>query len=559
MKASETKLRVLLEGQKQFQVPLFQRPYSWEKEDWETLWEDLLETYLGGGRSHFLGSIVTKALPGTPDGISPFLVIDGQQRLTTLSILLAAIRDHVHDTAPDLAEKLDDLYLRNKYAKKPMHLKVRPTQVDRPSFEQVLDGDAQQADGAIGSAYRFFREQLKKKVHDLEGVPRSVEPGELQQVVMGLLELVSITLGEDDNEYRIFESLNAKGQPLTQADLIRNHFFMRIPTEDQESAFYDIWLPMQERLEDSLADYFRLQLQATGQYVREDDTYQEWKEELAKFDAEALVSELRRLDQESVYYLRLERPENEDDPDIRRALERLNRWRGRTTYPYLLNVYRDLATGKISKNDVIEIAHILESFQIRRFLVEIPTNQLNRLFLRLYHQVPDDLPLVDGTIAVLSEPSRRWPRDEDILNSIATFPLYRNGRPYQRRFVLETIVQDYGHKEPVDLSTLSIEHILPQTLTQEWARALGERSQLVHEKYVHTLGNLTLTGYNPELSNAPFEVKRDRLRGSNLAINRELAKVSEWNEEQIVARSEKLAERCLRIWTGPLPTREEAE
>ena len=389
MKANETQLRVLLEGQKQFQIPLFQRPYTWKKHDWATLWNDLVETYVEGSASHFLGSVVTKTMPGTADGVSPFLVIDGQQRLTTISILLAALRDHARKSAVGLADKIQDLYLTNKYAAGQYAYKLRPTQVDRSSYSSVVDGHDMTATDRIAEAHRYFLRALQQPVNEQDGGTANINLEEFERVLVSNVELVSITLGDDDNEYRIFESLNAKGEPLTQADLIRNHFFMQIPSDRQEEVFEESWLPMQKRLGDALADYFHVQLQAEGKFVRGSDTYLAWKRRLAGQDADGLIQTLQLLNRESIYYLRLSQPGTEPHSDIRISLQRLNRWRGRTAYPFLLNVYRDLAAEVIDAKAFRTIVHIVESFQVRRYFGSVPTNQLNRLFLRLYHQVSD--------------------------------------------------------------------------------------------------------------------------------------------------------------------------
>lgn len=551
MKATETQLRVLLEGQKQFRVPLFQRPYSWKRKHWQTLWHDLIETYGAPSVPHFLGPMVTKALPGTAEGVSPFLVIDGQQRLTTVSLLLAALRDHVAESKPELADKIHDLYLTNKWAKGPNTYKLLPTQADRSAYTAAVDRNEDELCGGIAEAYHYFRKKLNDATQPQEAGEVAIGEQKLESVLVSHVEIVSITLDKGDNEFRIFESLNAKGEPLTQADLIRNHFFMQIPHDQQDSVYSDLWLPMQERLGDALADYFRVQIQATGKFVREHDTYQVWKAHLAGQPVAALIVELEELNRESRYYQRLIEPDHEPNATIREFLRRLNRWRGRTAYPFLLNVYREFVKGAITTETFRTVMYIVESFQVRRYLGGVPTNQLNRLFLRLYHQLPGEMDLEDGVIAVLSEPSRRWPTDGDLRQRIPTFTFYVNGRPEQRRLVLETILGNPSDKEPVDLKALTIEHIMPQTLTDAWAGDLGEGARDVHRNLVHTLGNLTLTGYNPELSNERYSVKRELLRDSNLQVNRDIAREEKWRADEIQKRSGTLADRCIDVWEGP--------
>jgi hypothetical protein len=373
------------------------------------------------------------------------------------------------------------------------------------------------------------------------------------------LELVSITLTDADNEYRIFESLNAKGEPLSQADLLRNYVLMRLPAEHQQGIYARLWQPMQETLTtaqtgaqgDALADFFRYDYMGDGEFVREGDVYYAWKARLEKLTVTDLVQELDAIVQRSNYYARLIAPDRESDQAIRRGLARLNRWGAQTAYPFLLKVYREHQTGRIDAAGVAEIIRLIESFFVRRLLAGVSTRALNRLFLRLWQQLPRDRDVVAATRIVLSEPGRRWPRDEEFLQGILHFPLYSYGRAEQRRLILETLEESYAHKEHVDLAPLTVEHVMPQTLTAEWESMLGSDASVVHRRLVHTLGNLTLTGYNLELSNAPFEQKRERLAHSNLELNKEIARETTWTGRQIEDRARRLAERALQLWPGP--------
>lgn len=559
MKASETKVRMLLEGQKQFMVPLFQRPYSWDQKNWASLWNDVLETYVAGPKKpHFLGSMVTKSLPGTAEGVSPFLVVDGQQRLTTITIMLIALRDNVKNDFPGLAKKINDLYLSNTYASGNDIYKILPTQLDRKEYFSVLNLENGpfnvEGTSQFTKAYKFFYKKISNLQEELASLDHH-EHGDiklLEQVMVSDLELVNITLSESDNEYRIFESLNAKGAPLSQADLIRNYIFMRIPHEKQEEMYGKLWTPMQRSLGGALVDYFRYQVMSEGQFVRESDIYSEWKRRFEGLNVDGLLSELQRLVEDSEYYKRLISPDAEPQTKIATMTRRLNRWRGQTIYPFLLNVYRDYAAGSVTTESFVTILSILESFLVRRFFVGITTNPLNRLFLRLYQQIDNKDDLVAGTKHVLSEQSRRWPSDSEFTRAIQQFPLYINGTPDQRRLVLETLETNYGHKEQVALADLSIEHIMPQTLTDEWRQVLGEDADKLHEQYKHRMGNLTLTAYNSELSNSPFETKRELLQNSNLEMNKEIANLSQWGIQEIEDRGARLAECAVQIWPGPI-------
>ena len=557
MKASETRLRVLLEGQKHYVIPLFQRPYTWTRSDWTTLWNDILEAYSddsAGG--HFLGSIVSKAQSGTPEGVSPFIVIDGQQRLTTLSIALAALRDKIGATHPAAIERINDLCLVNKYAEGEYRYKIRPTQADRSAYFAVIDhaDGVSKTDNAspVTQAYDFFADALGRGVDEEDDEPLDLR--RLEQLLLDKLEVVSITLGDDDNEYRIFESLNWKGEPLSQADLLRNYFFMRIPPDQQQALYESVWLPMQLMLDsNALADFFRYQYMSSGEFVREKDIYLKWRSKLDRLAPDELVTTLRELGQYARFYKRIIEPEGEPDAAIRDRLTRLNRWGGQTTYPFLLWLYEGAGGRSIQPRTIATILGLVESYLVRRLFCGIPTTGSNRFFMELVNQIPEG-EAAGAVRHALSVPTarRRWPDDDEFRDGLLTYSLYTGSRAEQRRLVIETLEQRHAHKEPPDLRGLTVEHVMPQGLTQEWRDALGPDGDAFHTRFLHTLGNLTLTGYNPELSNSPFQEKRRRLADSNLALNREIAEETEWGPEQIRDRAERLAEQAVLIWTGPV-------
>ena len=554
MRAQETHLRVLLEGSKQYRIPLFQRPYSWQAEQWKTLWDDIIEIYEQSleqelQHGHFLGPVVSKALTGTPEGIAPYMVIDGQQRLTTLSILLAALRDALQGAGTNLPDKIQDQCLTNRYVSGNDHFKILPTQADRQAFFDVVaaDGAKTDADTLVGTAYGFFRKALSQG--DVEDRP--LDLARLERVILDGLELVSITLSTDDSEYQIFESLNAKGTPLTQADLLRNYFFMRLPDERQQELYDTFWLPMQQRLgQRHLESFFRHQYMTGGEFVREGDIYQAWRRRLDLVPDTALASELETLARFSSFYERLLNPEVEPDSNISERLKRLNRWGGQTMYPFMLWLYERDELDVIGAVEFERVLGVVESFLVRRLFAGVPTNQLNRLFARLAHQLPPG-DVLSATRAALSEPSRRWPDDEAFREAIHSYPLYTDSRSEQRRVILEAFELSFEHKEQAILEGLTVEHVMPQDLTVEWREAIGDGAEGVHARLLHTLGNLTLTGYNPELSNRPFDEKRVLFENSHLAMNAEIAAEASWGKEEIRGRADRLAARAILLWPGP--------
>jgi uncharacterized protein with ParB-like and HNH nuclease domain len=250
MQASETKLQQIIEGTKQYVVPLFQRPYSWKKSEWQILWDDLVELCESENpRTHFMGSIVTMPTNAIPEGVSKYLLIDGQQRLTTIFILLCALRDHAEQTDDKrLAAKIDDTILVNSHEDGLDYYKLQPTQMDREVFHKLIRNEEQSEKGGILECYEFF----SKKIRQL-----NVELSKVQKVICSNLSVVSVVLSTNDDPYLVFESLNAKGRALTQADLIRNYFFMRIHLDKQEEIYKKYWQPMQDLLSDGLTEFIR--------------------------------------------------------------------------------------------------------------------------------------------------------------------------------------------------------------------------------------------------------------------------------------------------------------
>lgn len=556
MRASETRLRALLDGQQHYVIPLFQRPYSWQRNDWETLWTDIIETYrsspVGG---HFLGPVVSKSQPGTPEGVSPYIVIDGQQRLTTLSIIIAALRDRVGRTNTAASERIADLCLINRYAKDDYHYKILPTQADRAAYFAVINGEepSDDAEGPslIRQAFDFFFDALGRSADEDDDEP--IDLTRIERLLLDEVEVVSITLGDQDNEYRIFESLNWKGAPLSQADLLRNYFFMRIPTDDQQSLYDNVWLPMQAMLDsNSLADFFRYQYMSTGRFVREKDIYLKWREDLERLEPGELAAKMRELAGYARYYKRLIDPGSEPNLAVRQGLERLNRWGGQTMYPFVLWLYEGAGGRGVDSTVMSRVLRLIESYLVRRLFCGIPTAGSNRFFMELVTQVPDGN-VFEAVRQALAQPTgrRRWPKDREFCEGLASYELYEGSRSEQRRLVLEALEQDYAHKEPVDLRGLTVEHVMPQDLTDDWRRALGPDASSIHTRLLHTLGNLTLTGYNPELSNRPFSEKRGLFQESKLEMNREIAEETDWGPEQIRSRADRLAERAVQVWPSP--------
>jgi len=535
--ANELKLQQIIEGEKQFVVPLFQRAYSWSDKEWETLWNDIVDLYeQDSPRAHFIGSIVTIPTTSVPEGVAKYLLIDGQQRLTTVFVLMAVLRDQ----KGELADEIHNTLLVNQYKKGDDRLKLLPTQFDRTAFHALIEGKAENGNGTqIIRAYQYFGRQFKKNDFDI---------AKFKKIVTNYLSLVSIVLDPDDNPHLVFESLNAKGRPLTQSDLIRNYFFMRIHVDQQDKEYSHFWQPMQLALGENLTEYIRHFLMRRGVRVNKSDVYLALKDQVGIDNAIGYLQELARF---AGYYEKLLLPEKESDPLIRLGISRLNRIEVTVAYPLLLNVYDDYQANRITASQFADILNVLENFMIRRFVCNVPSNALNKIFPSLYVQVFEKNP--DNFVAAMKSilQSKGYPKDREFKERIQDVKLYGAGdRQIKTKLILESIEESYCHKERVSFekAAITIEHILPQTPTDWWRNHLGDEWEMMHELWLHTLGNLTLTGYNSELSNDDFETKRQKLRESHLEINRYFDGVTAWRVEDIKSRSVQLSELALKIW-----------
>lgn len=539
MQAKETKVQDIIEGTKQYVIPLFQRTYSWTKKEWEILWEDLIELCEAENpRTHFIGSIVNMPTVSVPEGVAKYLLIDGQQRLTTIFILLALLRDKAKDNQnEELAAEISHTLLVNPYKKDNDYYKLMPTQVDRNAYRNLINREPDKTDNQLVQAYSFFEKKLKQV---------QIKHETIKKIITNYFSLVSIVLDADDNPYLVFESLNAKGRPLTQADLIKNYFFMRIHVNEQEEVYKNYWEPMQASLGDKLTEYIRHFLMKEGSIVKKPEIYYVLKERVTPANAIDYLKELCRF---SKYYECLIHPESEQEEYLQKYFLRLNRIEVTTAYPFLLNIYGSYIDNKITKDDFIAILRTLENYLIRRFVCNVATNQLNKIFPSVYPQLiaqhHDNF--VEGVKTILQ--SKGYPKDSEFLSRFKDNKFYGAGdRQTKTKLILETLEEQYEHKEEVPVKSLTIEHIMPQTLSEWWKNHLGKDGEETHELLLHTIGNLTLTAYNTELSNDDFEFKKQTFNQSHLELNKYFASLSKWTREEIEKRADVLAKKALLIW-----------
>lgn len=541
MQASETKLRDLLEGTKQYVVPLFQRPYSWNRKQWRTLWEDVREkSRHEDSRPHFFGSIVTAPAKSVPQGVGKYLLIDGQQRLTTIQILLAAIRDLAESRENEqLRDRINGQFLTNQYERGEERLKVLPTQSDRSAFSAIIQRE-ENPGSSLSDCHRFFLAQLDFLDDDrLDAIHRAV---------VDRFSVVSITCDEYDNPHLIFESLNAKGEKLTPADLIRNFLLMQVHVGAQDRLFEAYWRPIQEALGADLTEFVRHYLMKEGMILSAADVYFELKDRLANSSPNEAEGFLKDLHRHGLFYARFLDPSREPDAEFASRLERVRRLKVTVAHPFLLRVFDAHEAGSLTREQVVEAFDILESFVIRRLVCNRPTNQLRKIFPPVFDDAGGAGPeFGDGLRRELG--GSRCPDDETFARALQTEPLYSTSEKNVRlRLILERLERSFGHKERVELQGATIEHVLPQELSSEWRRDLGEDADARVEPFLHTLGNLTLTGYNSELSNRPYAEKREALLKSHFELNRDFAEIHQWTPEAIRERGRSLAHRALGVW-----------
>lgn len=556
MKAKETRVLDFINNAPQFVIPIYQRNYSWTEQQCRQLWNDILRA--GSNEDitgHFIGSIVY-----VEEGLSnvslksPLLVIDGQQRLTTVTLLLAALAEALGDEEPvEGFSKVKILYyyLLNHLERGDRHYKLLLSQTDKNSLLHILGAPAPQEPSlAITENSKLFKELLAN-CSDLTAVCKG----------MAKLLVVDIALNRDhDNPQLIFESMNSTGLALSQADLIRNYLLMGLGTEQQSDLYERYWRPMelsfgqaayQEHFDGFMRHYLTTK---TGDIPRFDQVYAAFKKyaqqaSMAEKGVEFLVADLHAY---AGYYCKMVLG-GEPDNALRQAFIDLRELKADVAYPLLLEWYHDYAAGLWDKEDMLSATRLVESYVFRRAACAIPTNSLNKTFTTFSRSVNKEryLESVKATFALLTS-YRRFPDDEEFKRELQVRNLYTNRlRSYWPRRM-----ENFDRKERVPVEEYTIEHIMPQNkdLSAKWREALGAEWQRIQEQWLHTLGNLTLTGYNSEYSDRPFEEKRDMAGGfreSPLRLNAGLGAETVWNEDAIKRRATKLSDMASKVWAYP--------
>ena len=563
MKASEAILLDFLKHATQFVIPIYQRTYSWTDKQCEQLWQDIIRAGSHDDiKLHFVGSVVyvQDGLAGVMD--STWLVIDGQQRLTTVSLLLEALARAVGDDEPlegFTAPRIRDFYLRNPYEKGEKTFKLLLSENDKETLKALVADRPREELGDRASVrvlanFDFFANKIKQHRDNLETICRGIAK----------LAIVDISLNRDyDNPQLIFESMNSTGKALSQADLIRNFILMGLEPEMQSELYSNYWRPMeidfgQEAYASQFDVFMRHYLTVkTGSIPRIGDVYDAFKSDVSNKGnvsdyAKPVLAEILSY---SRYFCRMTLGQ-EQDRELKLAFQDLfSDLNYGVALPFLLELYADYEANLLSKSDFLEAIRLTESYVFRRSIVEIPTNSLNKTFAELTKKLDKNNYLESIKAQFLLMPSyRRFPSDNEFERSIQSKNLYNI---YSRAYWLRRM-ENFGRKEPIVVENYTIEHLMPQNpnLSAEWQAELGENWQQVQSQYLHTLGNLTLTGYNSELSDRPFAEKRDMenygLRHSPLKLNQGFGSVEHWNETSITSRARRLAKEALTVWPRPI-------
>ena len=474
-----------------------------------------------------------------------FHLIDGQQRLTTSSILLAAIRNVARQQGQtELAEEIQQYYLIHPLKKGEQRYRLLPKERDHDSYLSLVSGEGQPT-GRMADALAYFEERLTSLVTDAPERLRAIFDTVCQR-----LEFMCATL-EAENAYNIFKSLNSTGIPLGASDLIRNFVFMHVLPDEQDEFDQELWRPIEARFaqadgtlnEEGFSKFFRDFLMSGGRYVPPKETFPifESRYEASDFSPKKLAQSLIT----SVHHYAVISGQQADTSEqVTHALAGLNVLESSTTYPLLLALFERRMSGTIDSAQLAQCIEMLRGFILRRFICGESSRGYGQMFVRaLVKEESDPVATLDAYLL-----DRGWPDDQQFKVAFVVFPLYQRG--YTKE-VLEALERGRKHKEPADLQGTQVEHVLPQTLNDAWVTALGEEAERIHADWLHRPGNLTLSGYNQELWNHAFEKKRARYADSNIVITRELETYCHWDEDAIRTRGEKLAEEAVKIWIGP--------
>ncbi|QQW83431.1 DUF262 domain-containing protein [Helicobacter pylori] len=542
-------LKFIKDNQKnQLVIPIYQRVYSWEKEQCKQLWDDIIK--IGGDDKmdgHFIGFILY-LLVGITHSDNILLIIDGQQRLTTITLLLTALRDHWSDKR----KEIENGYLINSNKDGDEKFRLILSDSDKDALLYLIDKDRRKPSkpsSKIVENFKLFEEWISENTNKLETIFKGLEK----------LMIVEIALEKaKDDPQLIFESMNSKGMELAQTDLIRNYIVMETEVEKQEGFYKKYWRAMEEEFEQSerskrenlfnkfVRHYLTIKTREIPNIKKVYAAFKDYRQK-EKIAIEDLLKDLQKY---CGYFCQIVF-KKEADKDLNKALGFLVDLEMDVIYPLLLELYSDYSDGVLSKADFIPIIALIESYICRRAVCGLGTNSLNKVFPSFTKHIQKDeyFESLKAHFGYLTK-QQRFPKNDEFKDCFITIDFYS----FQKKKYFFERLENFDTKEPVNTKECSIEHIMPQTLTEEWEKDLGENFQKIHDKYLNKIGNLTLTGYNPTYSNKSFQEKQGMEKGfkdSPLRLNQSLRDLESFGEEEIKKRANDLADLALKIWTYP--------
>ena len=544
---------------KRFIIPVYQRNYSWQNKHCAQLLNDLKGLIKKPDAPHFFGSIVSSHMQGGKR--EDFLIIDGQQRLTTISILLIAIVDllkHKKVTPKDdrLIEKITKKHLVDEYQEDQRKIRLKPIKDDCKAFDALFGDESDFVDGSnVTSNFRYFRDRILNENIDIDDLYDAISR----------LQTIDIFLEKDDDPQLIFESLNSTGLELEEGDKIRNFILMGLSSELQEKYYEAFWNKIEKntnfKVSDFFKDYLTLKLNRT---VVIKDIYFTFKDYVKKNndDIEALLKDL--LEYSKLYAIILNPMQYQNS--FTAVLVRLSQLEFTVIFPVVLAILKRWNEKNLTDQEVTELLRVTEIFLFRRLIVGLATNALSKIFATLDKDVTKKAQSsqlasyaeIYKYVLLNKEESSRFPNDEEFEQALFSRNIYAMSS--KNKAYLFSFLENEESKEQINVierikdGTYTIEHIMPQTLSPVWQKELGEKSQQIHEQWLHTLPNLTLTGYNSKYSNRPFKDKLDVENGfkdSNLRLNQYVRECLKWTEDELTERQNHLSKKSLKLWYYP--------
>ena len=561
LKANELRIEDFLSSNKtQFIIPVYQRNYDWTIGQCKQLLDDILEVATNNNiTAHFIGSIVyIHDDVYTASRIKELTVIDGQQRITTLTLIYLVLYNLAKRIKNEsLVNEISETYLINKFAPEEEKLKLRPTENNDVALKYLLRCDEEEEFNEYSKLvdnFNYFKERITEENYNF--------------VLQGLSKLMFVEISldrEKDDPQRIFESLNSTGLELSQADLIRNYILMGLSRKEQNKVYQNYWEVIEKHAKDEtlntskVSDFIRDYLTLENRKIpNKGKVYIEFKSKYPTTTIDELESILKKIKSLVKYYNKLINPSNETDIEINLQLEYINRLEINVAYPFIMKVYSDYDEGIIDKSTFIDILNLIQSFTWRRFILGLATNALNKIFMSLYDKVEVGNYLFSIQKALVQRTgAQRFPKDAEVIDALKVKDVY-NIKSKNRIYFLERL-ENYENTEKVMIDgnpDITIEHIFPQNPDPKWKIELGpEEFVYIKENYLNTIGNLTLSGNNGKLGNKPFKEKRDLqnvgYKDSRLWLNRYISNLDTWNKNEIEKRLDIIAEKFLKIWEYP--------